>query len=89
MADAQDRTVKKTSKAWRTRKIITIDELANLLGTSLPTARRRLKAWNALTSYNKNGRYYVLPDVPQFDAHGLLGQRYELSVSQRLRRLLA
>lgn len=21
-------------------------------------------------SYNKNGRYYTLPDVPEFDAHG-------------------
>ena len=75
MADAQDRTAKKTWKAWRTRKVITIHELANLLGTSLPTARRRLKAWNALTSYNQNGRYYVLPDVPQFDEHGLWHDR--------------
>ena len=71
MADAQDRTAKKTWKAWRTRKVITIHELAHLLATSLPTARRRLKAWNALTSYNQNGRYYVLPGVPQFDEHGL------------------
>jgi hypothetical protein len=71
MADAKDRTIKKTWKAWRARKVITIHELANLLGTSLPTARRRLKAWNALTSYNKNGRYYILPDVPQFNDYGL------------------
>lgn len=76
MADAEDRTAKKTWKAWRTRKVITIHELANLLGTSLPTARRRLKAWNTLTSYNQNGRYYVLPDVPQFDEHGLWHYRY-------------
>ena len=71
MADTQDRTVKKAWKAWRARRVITIHELAALLERSLPTARRRLKAWNTLTSYNKNGRYYALPDVPQFDADGL------------------
>jgi hypothetical protein len=81
MADAQDRTVKKAWKAWRARKVITIQELAALLAASLPTTRRRLKAWNALTSYNKNGRYYVLPDVPQFDAHGLWHYR-DISFSQ-------
>ena len=71
MADPQDLIVKKTWKAWRTRKVLTIDDLARLLDSSLATARRRLKTWNSLTSYNNNGRYYVLPDVPQFDAHGL------------------
>lgn len=71
MADAQDRTIKKTLKAFRARKVITIEQLAGLLQSSLPTARRRLKAWKTFTSYNNNGRYYVLSDVPQFDAHGL------------------
>ena len=75
MVDTQDPIVKKTWKAWRWRKVLTIHELASLLGSSLPTARRRLKTWNSLTSYNKNGRYYVLPDVPQFDAHGLWHHR--------------
>ena len=31
MADAEDRTVKKTWKAWRARKVITIHELAEFL----------------------------------------------------------
>jgi hypothetical protein len=35
------------------------------------TARRRLKLWNAYTSYNENARYYTLPGIPEFDAHGL------------------
>jgi hypothetical protein len=35
------------------------------------TARRRLKRWGVHTSYNRNGRYYTLPEVPEFDAHGL------------------
>ena len=45
-------------KALRARKVLTIEQLASLLQSSRPTARRRLKAWNTLTSYNKNGRYY-------------------------------
>jgi hypothetical protein len=35
------------------------------------TARRRLKAWRAYTSYNRNGRYYTLPEIAQFDDMGL------------------
>jgi hypothetical protein len=71
MVGVRDRTTQKTLKAFRARKVLTIQELATLLQASLITARRRLKAWNAFTSYNKNGRYYVLPSVPVFDAHGL------------------
>lgn len=71
MADIQDRTTNQTLKEFRARKVLTIEELSTLLQSSLSTARRRLKAWNTLTSYNKNGRYYVLPSVPQFDSHGL------------------
>jgi hypothetical protein len=71
MADVLDRTINKALKTLRAQKVLTIEELATLLQRSLPTARRRLKAWNALTSYNKNGRYYALPDVPRFDSHGL------------------
>jgi hypothetical protein len=46
-------------------------EVADLLDASIHTARRRLKEWNALSSYNQNGRYYALPDVPEFDINGL------------------
>ena len=38
---------------------------------SLRTLRRRLKAWGALASFNHNSRFYTLPDLPQFDEHGL------------------
>ena len=52
------------------KKIITIDTLSSLLNSSTKTARRRLKLWEAYTSYNENGRYYTLPDIPDFDANG-------------------
>jgi len=57
------------------RKVLTVGELAGMLGCSVATARRRLKAWGCLTSFNRNGRYYVLPDVPDFDEHGVWHHR--------------
>jgi hypothetical protein len=33
--------------------------------------RRRLKEWEAHTSYNENGRYYSLPSIPTFDKNGI------------------
>jgi hypothetical protein len=61
----------KTLKAFRRRKIMTLGEVAELVHASIHTARRRLKEWQAHTSYNHNGRYYALPDVPEFNADGL------------------
>ena len=52
-------------------KIFRIDELAAWLRCSVPTARRRLREWDAHTSINCNGAYYTLADVPRFDNTGL------------------
>ena len=56
---------------FRRGKVIVVDELIEILECSLPTVRRRLKQWQTYTSYNHNGRYYVLPDIPKFDKNGL------------------
>lgn len=58
-------------KTFRRRKILTLVEVAGLIRRTVHTARRRLKTWRVHRSYNKNGRYYTLPDVPEFDANGL------------------
>jgi hypothetical protein len=58
-------------KAFRRRKVMKLEEVAELVQSSIHTARRRLKEWRAHTSYNQNGRYYALPNVPEFDADGL------------------
>ncbi len=63
--------IDKYRKAFRREMILTLAEVADLIQSSIYTARRRLKEWQALTSYNQNGRYYTLPDVPTFDANGL------------------
>lgn len=57
------------------KKIVTIDMVSALLNSSSKTARRRLKQWKAYTSYNENGRFYTLPDVPEFGANGLWNYR--------------
>jgi hypothetical protein len=56
---------------FRRQKIITIDQLVELLTCSVITARRRLKKWKTYTSINQNGRYYTLPQIPVFDEYGL------------------
>ena len=74
----------KIRTAWRhleKGKIFTIGELASILKCSIPNARLKLRQWQTHTSYNKNGRYYTLPQVPKFDHNGLW--RYErVSFSQ-------
>jgi len=71
MRQAAAGRVDKTLSTFHKRKVLTVLDLASLMQCSLPTVRRRLKQWNTHTSYNHNGRYYVLPDVPRFDANGL------------------
>jgi len=58
-------------KRFRRVKVLTIEEVVELLKSSVMTARRRLKKWEALTSFNHNGRYYTLPRIPQFNDHGI------------------
>lgn len=67
--------IEKARKAFRREMILTLARVADLIHSSIYTARRRLKEWQALTSYNQNGRYYTLPDVPTFDANGLWQRR--------------
>ena len=56
---------------FKNKKVVTIVVLAAWLSCSIATARRRLKAWRAYTSYNHNGRYYTLPEIAAFDENGL------------------
>jgi len=67
--------IEKARRAFRKEVVLTLAEVADLIDSSIYTARRRLKEWQALTSYNRNGRYYTLPDVPMFDANGLWQRR--------------
>ena len=67
-SDSSEETVLSTFHA---KKILTIEELSELLSCSNITSRRRLKQWQAHTSYNQNNRYYTLPAIPIFNKKGL------------------
>ena len=68
-------TLDKTLKRLHARKVMTMEQLASLMQCSRRTVQRYLKQWRAINSFNKNGRYYVLPAVPSFDPHGLWHHR--------------
>lgn len=54
------------------RKIATLDELKQALGTSSTmTIFRKLKVLDYLTSYSHRGRYYTLREIARFDEQGL------------------
>jgi hypothetical protein len=63
--------LKKTLDVFRNQKVMSMDKLIVLLNYSERTVQRRLKEWGTYTSYNQNGRYYVLPNIPEFNEHGL------------------
>jgi hypothetical protein len=58
-------------RLWQRKKVLTLTELTRRLGRSVRTVRRRLQAWKGMASFNKNGRFYTLPAIPQFDPQGL------------------
>ncbi len=58
-------------RKFRAKKVFNLEQLRCLLKCSVITARRRLKEWKTHTSINKNGRYYVLPEIAVFDNNGL------------------
>jgi len=64
-------TIKATQILLEKTKVFTINELASFLSCSIPTARLKLKLWQSYTSYNQNGRYYALYNVPKFDKNDI------------------
>ena len=68
---ASKTTLQKVQARFRARKVMTVAELGLQMRCSSRTVHRRLQEWQAIHSYNKNGRYYALPSVPAFDSYGL------------------
>jgi len=58
-------------KRFHRLKVLTIEQIVGLLKSSVITARRQLNKWKAYTSFNMNGRYYTLPEIPRFDENGI------------------
>ncbi len=51
--------------------IFTVAQLVCWMECSVSVARRQLKKWAVITSYNANARYYALPEVVDFGPHGI------------------
>ena len=71
MQKLNDEVLKETIRIFKHEKVMTVEQIGECLNRSIPTTRNRLKQWKAFTSYNKNGRYYVLPEIPKFDSNEL------------------
>jgi hypothetical protein len=71
MARLDQDTIKAAWRHLEKVKVFTIGQLTSALKCSIPNARLKLKQWQTYTSYNQNGRFYALPQVPRFDHHGL------------------
>jgi len=65
------REIKNARLILKQEKVFTLNELVSVLKCSSRTAQTRLKEWKTHTSYNQNGRYYTMPEIPQFDVNGL------------------
>jgi len=63
--------IKAAYRYFEKLKVFSIGELSSVLTCSIPNARLKIKQWRAYTSYNQNGKYYTLPQIPQFDQYGL------------------
>lgn len=66
----KNEVIENTLETFRKEVVMTIEMFEDLLNVSTITIRRYLKKWKVHTSYNKNGRYYVLPNVPNFNNDG-------------------
>lgn len=55
----------------RRKRIVRLAEITEYLDCCDRTAHRRFRDWGVIKSYNKNGSYYTLPDIPEFDANGI------------------
>ncbi len=64
-------SLKQAQIVLQKKKIFTLNELLSALNCSTRSARSLLKQWQSLSSYNQNGRYYTLPNIPHFDKNGL------------------
>ncbi len=64
-------TLQNTQIILKKEKVYTLSRLVSLLGCSSRAAQTRLQQWRTYTSYNQNGKYYTMPDIPQFNVHGL------------------
>lgn len=58
-------------KAFEQKKVLTLGDLATVLGCCERTVQRHLANWTTFRSYNHNGRYFTMEGIVHFDDNGL------------------
>lgn len=58
-------------KAFQKRKVLTLNDINKITNWSAMALWRNLKPIGYYTSFNYNGRFYTLADIPRFDDNGL------------------
>lgn len=58
-------------KYLRSKKVVTLDELVSYLSRSPRTIQRLFARWRVINSYNGNGCFYTLENIPEFNSDGL------------------
>ena len=64
-------TLDTASRDFRSALVMTLPQLELLLTCSQRSVQRYLQRWGCLNSFNHNGAFYALPDVPVFDPTGI------------------
>ena len=63
---------KKVEKLFRKRRVVTMSDLCEVVGSSSRmTVFRRLREIEYVSSYTHAGRYYTLYDIARFDSDGI------------------
>ena len=63
---------KKVEKLFRKRRVVTMSDLCEVIGSSSRmTVFRRLREIEYVSSYTHAGRYYTLYDIARFDSDGM------------------
>jgi len=52
-------------------KVLTLDQVSKSYECSVRTVQRQFAELEVLRCYNKNSRYYTLPEIPKFNMHGI------------------
>ncbi len=63
--------VEELKTVLRSEKVATINSLREIMKSSSRSVQRYLREAAALRSYNGNGRYFTLPEIPKFNEYGI------------------
>lgn len=58
-------------RMFKKSKVLTLKQVAKEHECSIRTVQRQFAELDVLRSYNKNSRYYTLPEIPIFNAYGI------------------